>query len=215
MRLRLPSHFVTGFVIAASCSLSASLFSTPVDAQTEAVMGRIKTVRQALTVDPGGRKRGELYTNAPVQIIEERGAWVKVRTEGWVRKNSVATSEKTINPKNATALNESGFALKSYFVRYESSKGDSPRMYVDLTLANFTKKPIYRWRALLVGKDTSGKLLFSEVITDDSADFKPGETKKVSFYWKNGEAPYEPLKSAKDDTSLIKLEITKVSLTQE
>jgi hypothetical protein len=210
-RTRLNSRYLLSTIL----SGTFLFISSPTNVYAEDNTARIKTVRQAFTVNPGGRKRGELFTNAPVEIIEERGDWLKVRAEGWVRKNSVATNKKVISPKNATALNDSGFTLKSYKFRYESSIGSTPRMYVDLNLGNYTKKPIYRWRALLVAKDKTGKVLFSEPVTDDSADFKPGQSKNVAFYWQNGEPPYEPLKSAKDDASLLTLSITKVQLTQE
>ena len=52
----------------------------------------VKAVRENLRLSPNGTKIGELIQGAELEVLEDRGAWLRVRVEGWIWKESTSPS---------------------------------------------------------------------------------------------------------------------------
>ncbi len=52
----------------------------------------ITATRENLRLSPNGTKVGELVEGAELEVLEDRGAWVRVRLEGWIWKASTSLS---------------------------------------------------------------------------------------------------------------------------
>jgi len=52
----------------------------------------VKAVRENLRLSPNGTKIGELIQGAELEVLEDRGAWLRVQVEGWIWKESTSLS---------------------------------------------------------------------------------------------------------------------------
>jgi len=175
----------------------------------------IKTLRQPLCINPGGRKHGDLFTNAPVIVKETRGDWARVAIEGWVKRSSLSGEGKKADIRNVTGVNETGFFIKRFTIRGVRKPGEVPRMYLKLFLENTTKKSVYRWKGLLIAKNKKGEVLFSETLTDERINIPHQGKREVAFFWERNEAPFDPLADAENKESTITLELLNLQLTQD
>jgi hypothetical protein len=52
----------------------------------------VRAIRENLRLSPNGTKIGELLQEAELEVLEDRGAWLRVRVEGWIWKESTSLS---------------------------------------------------------------------------------------------------------------------------
>ncbi len=61
--------------------------------ELEAIPTRsVKAVRENLRLSRNGTKIGELIQGAELEVLEDREAWLRVRVEGWIWKESTSLS---------------------------------------------------------------------------------------------------------------------------
>ncbi len=68
----------------------------------------IKTQKEPLLQIVNGRQVAILEQYTPIEIVEERGEWAKVKVEGWVKKSSIRTESS--EPYNA----KEGFLYRNF-----------------------------------------------------------------------------------------------------
>lgn len=166
----------------------------------------VKNTSQLIARSPSGRKMGELYINSPVEVLEEKNGWSKVSVKTWIRTNALA--EKT-KKKTKKGVSSGEIKVSSYTTKIVSDGLPTKRMYVNLKLKNTTKKDITGWSALLVAQ-SEGSVLFREPIADDTKIIKANSIIDISFYWEDGEKPFNALFGTKPsdvDLQLYKLKL--------
>lgn len=183
-----------------------------------------------ITDSLGGRKLGELYLATPVRVLESKGDWVKVSTEGWVKvrdlsgarmDNSESGQTKSGIGQSSVAKAAAGEALNTVtqdvlsvqdFITAKRTDIDPPRLYLTITVKNISTKVINQWSGTLVVQDTSGKVLFREPISQEKAQVAAKGTTDVTVYWEPHEEPYGVLQNL--DKSMFKLSLAKVTTSE-
>lgn len=161
---------------------------------------RVVTARSPMTKSLGGGQAGELYLNSKVQVLEERGAWSRVVTQGWVRSKTLSApskeSSKASDPAPvANAKVVEGMLRVSEFIRSTRTDVNPPREYVVLTLVNDSPRTIRNWSGLLAALDESDTAVFRERISEENIEWKPNESRQVTFYWVPSEDGYQALQA--------------------
>jgi hypothetical protein len=181
-------------------------------AQAEEVPGSVSyvsTLEQTLCKSPGGPKTGELYLGTSVVAKEQRGDWVLVAVEGWVRAASLQSAPPAQKPAREEA--PSPLVVGSFSTRHVTEGVPQERVYLDLVLKNNSPRPVAVWKAALVGEDrATGELLLREVVSDDSAAIPVGGQGQVSFFWEPHERAFNVVLGAtpaKIQFRLIEVEI--------
>lgn len=149
---------------------------------------------QSLCATPGGKRRGEVFINTPVEMKEVKGAWVKVSLEGWVRSSSLGKSRGKRDGYKST-IKEGILDVTNYKLTEKKDGLSEPRIYITLSLKNNTSGPITSWSGLLVAQDQSAKVLFREPVSDGNASIPAQGSGEVKFYWTAREVPFGILKS--------------------
>jgi hypothetical protein len=178
--------------------LSVALLSMNSTAQAEDDVRRVVTARSPLTKSLGGGPAGELLLNTKVNVLEEKGVWARVTTEGWVRTNSL--SEKTAATSSApapvsTPKVEQGVLKVSEFVRSSRTDISPPKEYIVLTVSNDSTRTVTGWTGLLVAVTKDNKSVFRERVSESALDWKPGQKRDVTISWQPGETGYDAIQS--------------------
>ena len=168
---------------------------------------RIVTASTPMTKSLGGGKSGDLLLNAKASVLEEKGSWSKVSVVGWVRTSALSApsvSKSAPAPVDVPKLSEDVLEV-SDFVTTRRTDVSPARQYVVLSVKNISNVTITKWQAKLVGQDKSGKVVFSEVVTQEDLDLKPGDTQDATFYWEPSEELYSILGSANPGSLTLSL----------
>lgn len=162
--------------------------------------------KQQLSDSPGGAVRGELFINTQVKVLEERGDWSRVQTEGWVRTSSLASAKKNLEAISIDGLSK--LTVTKFNVEKAPEGGNSQRIKLLMTIKNNTQEKIIGWQAFLVGRDAGDAILFRVSVVQETTKVEPQATSDVVFYWTQDELPYEHLVNT---SSKLKLELHQVT----
>lgn len=173
------------------------LGSTSAQAQDD--LRRVVTARSPMTKSLGGGQAGELLLNTKVNVIEEKGKWSKVSVEGWVRSKTLsAPSVAKQAPAPVTTPKVIQGALRvTEFVRNTRTDISPPREYVVLTVRNDSPRTIRSWSALLVALDSNESSVFRERVSEEDVEWKPNESRDVTFFWQPSESGYSSVTNIK------------------
>lgn len=203
--MKKAAPFASAMLIAVFCLVGTG------NAQSQADVRRVITSGTPMTKKLGGGKAGELILNTKVTVKETRGAWSRVTVDGWVRTNALSAPRVATNAAGGTAarrdvpvVEEGALTVKDYVSTHRTDV-EPPRQYLMLTIANKGSQAISNWKALLVGQNAEGKILFREPISQDKVKIEPGSTSDVSFFWEPHEELYSVLGALSKDKLNLKL----------
>lgn len=149
----------------------------------------VQSANQKLLTAPHGASLATLSANTPAVMVEDKGDWVKVSIEGWVRRNTLTSRAAQV----AAPSSGQPIELASYTVERKEEKGQKK---VDLTLKvkNNTSSTVSSWRAIMTVQDRStNQVLFSISVSHDDANIAPGKTGEVTYYFDWSEQQYDIL----------------------
>jgi hypothetical protein len=156
----------------------------------------VKSEKASLKSAPDGSALADVFTNVELQVVEEKGSWVKVQITGWINKASTAT-ERNEAARTAKPAAEPTTDILGGFAYKNVSFKPGPGEYVDVigemtnksgrdyTLANFVVS-VYNANDNLLA---TGYIMISNLLS--------GQTK--SFYSPMIEANYNAIKRYKID----------------
>ena len=164
-----------------------------------------------MCAEPGGSKAAELSIGAPVQVLEKKGEWARVRMEGWVRDAHL--SPRPITAGGLEVAVESGENLLSV-VKHSLNVSDegknSEKVVLKITLKNNSKEAISSWQGIVVGI-MDNKVLFREGVSQEQIKIPAGGTAEAEFEWNYREKLYPAVKSAVGVPFTLQLIRVKVS----
>lgn len=147
--------------------------------------------REYLLNGPGGEVMGEVFVNAKLRALEEKGLFSKVILEAWVKTESLGSAPLA----KKGAVTSEVLSLVSFSVEDKAYTGTETRRQLKISVKNVSTSTIGAWSAYLIAKDFTGRIVLQETISDSKAMLEPGKEKELNFYWKPGDKTYSALSS--------------------
>ena len=142
--------------------------------------------KENLRATPKGAVVGELVRGTRMQVIEEKGSWVKVSVEGWIWKESTATVKPEAHGSTAEPLELVSFN-KVYLAKDIKNGQFSDKVYLSVKVKNNTNARISGWRGVLILSNGFGDTVFRGRLTDGTANIKPGGVAEAGFSWEDNQ----------------------------
>ena len=124
-----------------------------------------------------------------VELVEDKGDWLQVSIKGWL-PSSVLSKTTTTAEKALSFISVDG--KKVTFIK-KSETVPRSRAELELSVKNSSQRTIKSWEAILIGRNSSGKVLIRTKASNPDANTPPGGSGKITYYFDRGDRIYRTL----------------------